>query len=283
MRRIRNSIIAVFLLALVLLSCVACDSKKNAGFSIVFIDVGQGDSALVSCDGHYMLIDGGPAEKGAGKNVRNILEDHDVKKLDYLIISHPHDDHIGGLPDALTYISKIEKIFSNVDSSKSDKLKDFCSQLDCRGSKSVEVPNVGDIYSLGSAKFEIISHGNSQDNDNKSLVLLVTYGDTTFLFTGDMEHSTETDISNKYSDEFPITLLKVAHHGSDSGTETRFVRTTQPKYAVISVGENNQYGHPHDKVLDVLEQAGVKVYRTDRDGDIAVISDGNEILIITEK
>lgn len=114
-------------------------------------------------------------------------------------------------------------------------------------------------------------------------MVLITYGSTTFLFTGDMQYQTEDKISEKYSDNFPVTLLKVAHHGAENSTEYRFVRATSPKYAIISVGAGNRYGHPTEKVLSVLEQADVKTYRTDMNGTITVTSDGKELTIKTEK
>ena len=259
----------------------SCDQNSKSGFSIIFIDVGQGDSALVNCDGHYMLIDGGP--KSAADIVYNVLVDENVTKLDYLIISHMHEDHIGGLKKALSYVSTVEKTLSVESNNDSDDYYDFHSELLIDDCKSIDIPNEGQKYSLGSATIEIIAVGNPSNNENDSLVVLITYGSTSFLFTGDMQYRMEDKISDKYSDNFPITLLKVAHHGAENSTEYRFIRTTKPQYAVISVGSNNRYGHPVEKVLSVLDQAGVKTYRTDRNGTIKVTSDGKNLTITSEK
>ena len=281
MHRIRNIIISLCLVFLIILMSASCDQNSKSGFSIIFIDVGQGDSALVNCDGHYMLIDGGP--KSAADIVYNVLVDENVTKLDYLIISHMHEDHIGGLKKALSYVSTVEKTLSVESNNDSDDYYDFHSELLIDDCKSIDIPNEGQKYSLGSATIEIIAVGNPSNNENDSLVVLITYGSTSFLFTGDMQYRMEDKISEKYSDNFPITLLKVAHHGAENSTEYRFIRTTKPQYAVISVGSNNRYGHPVEKVLSVLDQAGVKTYRTDRNGTIKVTSDGKNLTITSEK
>lgn len=281
MHRIRNIIISLCLVFLIILMSASCDQNSKSEFSIIFIDVGQGDSALVNCDGHYMLIDGGP--KSAADIVYNVLVDENVTKLDYLIISHMHEDHIGGLKKALSYVSTVEKTLSVESNNDSDDYYDFHSELLIDDCKSIDIPNEGQKYYLGSATIEIIAVGNPSNNENDSLVVLITYGSTSFLFTGDMQYRMEDKISEKYSDNFPITLLKVAHHGAENSTEYRFIRTTKPQYAVISVGSNNRYGHPVEKVLSVLDQAGVKTYRTDRNGTIKVTSDGKNLTITSEK
>lgn len=280
MRRVGKIIVAFSLIILTLLTATSCNKRKS-DFTITFIDVGQGDAALVSCDGHYMLIDGGP--KGAADKVYNTLVNKNVTKLDYLIISHMHEDHIGGLQKALTYVSEVGKTLSVEADDDSDEYYDFHSELLTDGCSSIDIPKEDQKYSLGSAEIKIIAVGDPTIDDNESLVIRVKYGRTTFLFTGDMQYQTEDKISEKYSDNFPITLLKVAHHGADKSTETRFIRTTMPKYAIISVGAGNRYGHPTEKVLSVLDQANVKTYRTDENGNIIVTSDGKRLTIITEK
>ena len=281
MRKLIKNAILIILFALSLLVLTSCGSSSNSYFSITFIDVGQGDAALVSCDGHYMLIDGGP--KGAADKVYNTLVNKNVTKLDYLIISHMHEDHIGGLQKVLTYVSTVERTFSVESDDDSEEYYAFHPELLTDGCSSIEIPKEGDKFNLGSATIEIIAVGDPSMSDNESLVVLVTYGETTFLFTGDMQYQTESKIADKYSDNFPITLLKVAHHGAENSTEYRFINATMPKYAVISVGAGNRYGHPTEKVLSVLDQADVETYRTDISGTITVTSDGKTLSINTEK
>lgn len=270
--------------ATLLFLCSCSEKSDDSTFSIHFIDVGQGDSALIECDGHYMLIDGG--DSSAGDKVYNVLEEKGIQCLDILALSHLHADHIGGLTKALTYASKTGLTISNSKYSDTETFKQFNHELAVNGSK-ITIPANGDEYKLGSAAVEVIDV--CADEDNDSLVLLITYGDTRFLFTGDIEDTAQTRISEKYQNEldepFKIDLIKMPHHGSYTGTLYRFLRTFMPEYAVISVGTGNIYGHPHRETLDLLDSETWKpmVYRTDRDGDIIVKSNGKEISVETFK
>jgi len=281
----RKRFISLLLLISTLLCLCSCSGKDaNSTFSIRFIDVGQGDSALVECDGHYMLIDGG--ETTAGNTVYNVLEENGIQKLDILVVSHLHTDHYGGLTKALTYASSIGVTLSNAEYKDSKAFRDFEHQLQINGSK-ITVPAPGDTYELGSAKVEVIYSSAEEAND--SLVLMITYGDTRFLFTGDIEDAAQTKISDQYQSEsdepFKIDLIKMPHHGSYTGTLYRFVRTFMPDYAIISCGEGNTYGHPHRETLDLLDSKtySPRVYRTDQDGDIIVKSNGKELSVETSK
>lgn len=244
---------------------------------------------MIECDGHYMLIDGG--DKTAGDKVYNVLEEKGIQKLDILAISHMHGDHIGGLVKALTYASSIKLTLSNTANSSSTTFRNLENQLRINDAK-ITVPHVGDKYKLRSAEVEVVDIAATTDND--SLVLLITYGDTKFLFTGDIEDEAQTRIANRYHNDKDeankVDLIKIPHHGSTSpksvngtGSLYRFIRTFMPEYAVISVGQGNQYGHPHRETLDLIEDADVKVYRTDIKGDIFVKSDGKKISITTSK
>ena len=279
-------ILSLILLTLNLSSC----SNQNSKFTITFIDVGQGDAALVECDGHYMLIDGG--NKQASDKIRDTLQNKKIKKLDILAISHFDDDHFAGLCEGLKNIHKIKKTISNeIPKETKESISKFKHQLSIIGS-SIDVPSVGDTYELGSAEVEVVDVCAKDDND--SLVLLITYGNTRFLFTGDIEYEAQKRIYKKYYDKYgysytyKINLMKMPHHGSYSSTTngttnsyTAFVELFMPDYVVISVGEGNPYKHPHKETLKILEQAGAKVYRTDKDGDIIVKSNGNELSIET--
>lgn len=271
----RRIIAVVLILCLVWILCSCSESRAASGFSITFIDVGQGDSALVVCDGHYMLIDGGDA--AAGEKVCDVLKENGVKRLDILVASHLHDDHIGGLIEVLDYAQRVKLVLSNKKKYDSGTFDDFHNRLVNHRVK-IKVPKEGNTYQLGSATIEVLSVRAKDDND--SLVLLITYGEHKFLFAGDMEQDQEREICAHYHDERQdITLLKVGHHGSKTSTSIRFLSTIMPKYAIISVGKGNRHRHPADQTLERLEQAEAIVYRTDISGTIIVTSNGEELKI----
>lgn len=277
MHRLNRLFLLIVFLCLVGILASCSRKGSNSSLHIQFLDVGQGDCALVECDGHYMLIDGGPLT--AADKVYNTLVDNKVNHLDILVVSHIHDDHVGGLARALTYANTVDLTLCTTDTDKSQSFMDFQRELSINDGK-ITVPQIGSTYMLGSAAVEVLDYGTS---NNDSIVLLITYGRTTYLFTGDMEHNMEERLCNKYSDNFPVSFLKVSHHGSDTSTSIRFLRMLMPEYAVISVGKNNGYGHPSENTLSRLEQADVTYYRTDMDGDINVFSDGRTISVKTSK
>lgn len=235
-----------------------------------------------------MLVDA--ATKGSSEEVIDALSNRTepITHLDILVASHMHDDHIGGMNEVLHYLdlhkdgNKIDLVLSNTDRGTTITATDFITQLDRMGN-TLTVPAVGDIFPLGSATVEVID--NRAEKNNDSLVLLITYRDATFLFTGDMEQNQESQICDRYGDDdrWDITLLKVAHHGSKTSTSIRFLNILMPQYAVISVGDNSE-GHPSEQTLSRFDQAEVKgVYRTDKSGDIIVEVDRNgRDLIIAE-
>lgn len=299
--RIRS--VSILLIIVFVISLSSCGSAGGS-FSIRFIDVGQGDSALIECDGHYMLIDGGP--KKSGDNVYHALEREGIQHLDILVISHFHADHYAGLPKALTYISKVDLALSNADTYKNgigkdedamvedsdterNVFNDFESALRRTGA-TIRIPKSGEKYNLGSATVEVVDVASEKPND--SVVILLSYGKTRFLFTGDIEYSGQKRLVEKYTHggdaQFKVDVLKIPHHGSwgqlnaNDSDLYRLIRTFNPDYAVISVGVNS-YGHPHRETLDLLDQADVKVYRTDQNGDIVVLSDGKKVSIKTTR
>ena len=255
---------------------------KSSTFSIQFLDVGQGDSALIECDGRYMLIDAG--DKAAGDKVYSVLEENRIQHLDILAMSHLHEDHIGGLIKALTYASNIDLTLSNSDYRDNNTFREVEQALGINKAR-ITVPHIGDKFRLGSADVEVVDV--SKETENDSLVLLLTYGKTRFLFTGDIEYEAQKRIVDKYANEkdepYRISLIKMPHHGSYEGSLYTFLRTFMPDYAVISVGKGNPYGHPHHETTDLLDQAKIKYFRTDVNGDIIVKSDGDELFIETKK
>ncbi len=251
---------------------------ENSTFSIHFIDVGQADAALVECDGHYMLIDGG--NKGDSGLIYTLLKNTKVPKLDIVVATHAQEDHVGGIPGAYNYTTA-DLTLCPVTEFDTDAFGDFLKYANSRGG-GITVPSVGDQYSLGSAVIDILGVNSTSDANDCSIVLMITYSETKFLFTGDAERDAEQAILNSGAD-LSATVLKVGHHGGEDSTTYPFLREIMPKYAVISVGEDNAYGHPTENTLSRLRDADVKVFRTDMQGDIYCTSDGKTVTMSVEK
>ena len=301
----KTKVYSILLIVVLVLSLCSCGSVgSGSSFSIRFIDVGQGDAALIECDGHHMLIDGG--DKKHGENVYRALEQEQIRRLDILVISHFHEDHYAGISDGIKNVTTIDLVLSNEDTylngkgedenvffedskEEEDVFADFNHAISMAGVNKITIPEQGAKYNLGSAVVEVVDVTRGKNND--SLVLLITYGNTRFLFTGDIEDNAQKRITDKYANEsdkeFKIDLIKMPHHGSYTGTLYNFFRTFMPDYVVISVGANNRYGHPDQETLDMMSNKksgwNPKVFRTDQNGDIIVSSDGKEISVKTTR
>lgn len=251
----------------------------NSSFEIHFIDVGQADAALVLCDGKAMLIDGGNAEDS--NLLYSYLKKNNISHLDYVIGTHAHEDHIGGLAGALNYAS-VGTAYCPVKSYDTKAFGNFVSALSKHG-VSITVPSKGNSFTLGSATCTILAvNTDNSDPNNTSIVLRIVYGETSFMFTGDAERVVEQAILDG-SANIKSTVLKVGHHGSESSTSYVWLREVMPQYAVISVGKGNSYGHPTEEVLSRLRDADVKTFRTDLQGDIVCVSDGNNVTFTVDK
>lgn len=239
-----------------------------------FFDVGQGDAALISCDGHYMLIDGGDTDDSS--KMYSALQSNGIDTLDIVVASHAHSDHIGGLAGALNYATA-DLILCPVTTYDSDAFVDFAKYAG-----EITVPEVGDTYALGDAEIQILGVNGGAETNDTSIILSLEHGENRFIFTGDAEREAEQAVLDNYTD-LEADVLKIGHHGSDTSTSYVWLDAILPEYAVISVGKNNEYGHPTDAVLSRLRDAESKVYRTDLHGDITFISNGYSLSVDTAK
>lgn len=247
--------------------------SESGSFTVHFIDVGQADSALVTCDGHSMLIDGGNADDS--NLVYSVLQRETDGHLDYVVGTHAHEDHIGGLSGAFE-ADTADVTFCPVTDYDSKAFRNFKTRADERGG-GITIPAVGDTFTLGEASVTVVAVNSvPEDTNNTSIVIRIVYGDTSFLFTGDAEQETEEKILES-GQNIESTVLKVGHHGSSTSTSQAFLDAVSPTYAVISCGKDNSYGHPHNETLAKLASAGVEVLRTDELGDIYCTSDGTEV------
>ena len=255
------------------------DTDEEYSFEIHFMDVGEADAALILCDGAAMLIDGGNSDDS--RLMYSYLEQRQINHLEYIICTHAHEDHVGGLAGALNYAT-VGKAYCSTAEFDSHAFESFQKYLERQG-VSIEVPLAGETFLLGSAEVKILGPVCPSENlNNMSIVVWIQYGETSFLFAGDAEWEEEQDIL--WSDqELKSTVLKVGHHGSDTATSEAWLEAIGPEYAVISVGADNTYGHPHQSVLDRLQKARVPIYRTDELGHIICRSDGVKVVFETEK
>lgn len=239
-----------------------------------FIDVGQGDATLIKCGDSAMLIDSGENDKGT--LVQNYIKKQGVKSLDYLILTHPDSDHIGGADVIITKYN-IDKIVMPNYSKDTATYRDVIKAMDYKRYRAT-TPAVGDTYQLGDAEFTIIApnRSNYEDSNNYSVGIVLKHGDKKFIFTGDAEGIAESDITKNKLD-ISADVLHVGHHGSKTATVEVFVKAVSPAYAVISCGENNDYGHPHAAVLNTLRANKAKLFRTDEQGSLIATSDGKNI------
>lgn len=252
-----------------------------SSIEVHFIDVGQADAILILCDGKSMLIDGG--NKDDSNLIHAYLAKRNIKYLDYVVNTHPHEDHVGGLSGALTY-ADFGVAYSPVLEFTTQAFRNFVNKVRARG-KTLTVPQFGDRFMLGSASVTVLGpmKNDYEDINDMSIVLRVVYGEVSFLFTGDMESLAESDLLDA-GVRLQSTVLKVGHHGSYTSSSYRFLREVAPTYGVISVGKDNEYGHPHDTILSRYRDADVTLYRTDLQGDIICTStDGKTLTFTTEK
>ncbi len=240
-----------------------------------FIDVGQADAILIKSLNEFMLIDAG---NNADSNlIINYLEEFNITELEYVIATHPHEDHIGSL-DTIINNFEIKNLIMPEISQNTKAFEDVITAIENKGLE-ITAPKVGEKYTLGNTEFIIIAPNRLSYGDNinnYSVGIRLICGENSFIFTGDAEAEAESDIINT-GISLKADVLKLGHHGSSSSSSETFIKAVSPNYAVIMCGEDNSYGHPHQETLERLKRNNIQLFRTDLQGSIIAISDGNKI------
>lgn len=258
-------------------SALEDSSAADGECELHMIDVGQGDAFLIRVGKDNVLIDAGPNDGESA--LEAYLTENGITSFDYVVFTHPHEDHIGG-GDMVFENFEVEKVLMPDVISNTSVFENLLECIDASGA-DVITPLPGDTYSVGELSLMILGPSEYDENElnNCSLVMRAEYGDISMLFSGDAEKSVELDVCDKYTDELDCDIYKVAHHGSSTSNCDRFLGAVSPDLALISCGLGNSYGHPHHEVIDKLNEMGVTVKRTDTDGNVTVAIDGEKYWI----
>lgn len=248
--------------------------ESNNNLRIHYVDVGQGDSIIVEQNGHYMLIDAGT--NACENDLISYIDSLNITKFDYIIATHAHEDHIGSM-DAVINKYDVEKVLFSKHTTTTKTFENFVIAVKNRGLQ-LYAPNVNDEFIFQNSRFIVLAPNSQKYDDinNYSIVIKLVYGKTSYLFTGDSEELSESEMLNNNLD-LSADVLKIAHHGSKSSTSQQFLNRVSPKYAIISVGKDNNYGHPTQNIINRLISNNIDIYRTDELGTIILTSDGKNI------
>jgi len=246
-------------------------NEVESELKVYFLDVGQADAILIQNNNENMLIDAGNNEDG--KPLVEYFKSLGINTFKYIVATHPHEDHIGGLDNIINEF-QIKTIYMP---DAITTTKTFTEVLDAIENKSLtyNVPKINETFSLGEATFKVIYTGtDTSDLNNTSIILKLEFGNTTFLLTGDATSETEKLILKQ---DIKADILKLGHHGSRYSSSDEFLERVNPKYAIISAGKNNTYDHPHPETIKKLKTKKIEILRTDELGTILITTDGNQI------
>ena len=259
------------------------DQTAKGEMEVTFLDVGQGDCTIIRTEGHAMMVDAGTNK--AGSKVAEYLQEENIQSLDYLILTHPDADHIGGGDNVLESV-EVQKVLMLDLENDTKTYEEVIRDIE-KYRVEKEYPSAGEVYELGDASFTILcpQAGETYDKGTRgvSVGIRLTHGEKSFVLCGDAEEAEEKKMVERFGNALECDVLKCGHHGSRTATCEAFLKATDPTWAVISCGEGNSYGHPHAEVLARLEDEDVQVYRTDRLGTITAVSDGKQISWKSEK
>lgn len=285
-RKVKNNVLFESFLA-ILFACFSlyyAYNKNTKGdlvdynnFQVHFIDVGEADAILIKCNSEAMLVDAGTNE--TKYELRDYIKKQNISKFKYVIGTHAHQDHIGGMDEIIKKFD-IDKYFMPDVFYNNKSFEEILDELD-KKNMYLDVPKIGDVYEICDASFKIIYVGDDSINLNgSSIIIKLTHGNNSFLLTGDTIKEIEKTLLNE---DIESTVIKLAHHGSKTSNSYDFLKTVNPKYAIIEVGKDNPYNFPAKTILNRLDKLNIKTFRTDLNGTIIVESDGNDLTFITEK
>ena len=279
----KRAVLPILIFILLLITTLSLSSTAE-NLKLHFIDVGQGDSIFIEIPGNKkILVDGGDRADRIAAGIINYLKDQGVKKLDYIISTHPHADHIGGLEDIIDYF----EVGTVLDSGKIHTSKTYENYLIKIDQKNInfDTPRQGDELEIGKSKITFLHPDQQIDNydlNNSSLVFVLNFGDQNFLFTGDIEKKVESELLEENPD-LKVNLIKVPHHGSKTSSLSDWLKNLSPEIAVIQVGADNHYGHPTAEVIELYQAQGAEIYRNDLNGNIVVTADGKNYAVKVDK
>lgn len=248
-------------------------------FALHFIDVGQGDAMLLTCDGHAALIDAGTAE--SADSLVQYLQEQKIPKPDYIIATHPHADHIGGMAKVIDAVG-CETFMMPDAMANTRAFENMLASVEACGAEAL-FGQAGEMFTLGDAQIRLLwpEEGYQDDNaNNVSLVIQVRYGPYSFLLTGDAEKKVERRFAGEVE---AVTVLKAGHHGSATSSGNDLMEAAQPEYCVVSVGAGNSYGHPTPSVLEDYANRGCTVLRTDQNGTVVFTVKEGELTYVTAR
>lgn len=250
---------------------------NGSEMAVHFIDVGQGDSTLIQTPEGSVLIDCSVPEYG--DDIVAYLNAQGVTELEYFIITHPDEDHMG----AAAYILQNMTVKTVVMNGQEKTTKFFENALDVMEQKNIEgiIVQPGDVLTVGALQMRILGPQKLDFSEakwnNASIIIHASWGVHSFLFTGDAEEEGEADLLARYASTLGCDVFSAGHHGSKTSNSLELLQAADPDFVVISCGEDNSYGHPHQEALDVFSKIGATVYRTDEDGTIVFVTDGQTL------
>lgn len=257
-------------------------AADDSPMAVHVLSVGKADSILIECEGKYMLVDGGTMDRG--ESVSEYLLRRGIKKLDYVVNTHPDDDHIGGLSVILNRFSVDRYIAPIIPKNLIPATEEYSEVQKALAKKHLSTvsPKSGDTFSLGKLKAKVLAPLKpGESTNNNSIILRLAYGSTHFLLMGDAEKEEEADLLSLHAD-LTADVLKVGHHGSSTSTTQELLNAVKPRYAAISVADDSNH-LPKDTVIKRLNEMNTKIYRTDIYGTVLFLSDGKKISVVTEK